>query len=168
MKQQFTVGANIMAREKENKQGKWAECTVYATRLVAPDGNPWRPDRYSVEEAVMGYTVFNEASELRYGNFGVEINELTHFIAAAGRNPYRPCWDGDVEITELHELQLFLHDFDLDGTDTDIIAQANAGRLSGTLGTDHDQHARLLIEPRSGSRISINVLRLMHLPVQTR
>lgn len=167
MKQRFTVGAQIMAREKKDPNGKWGEATVLGTKLLAPDATPWRHTEHSVENAVMQYTVFTPTTDVKYGTYGIDINEHEHWIEAAGAKPHRPCWDGDVEITEKHELQLFLIDFGLDGTDTDIVTELTRGYLANEMGTDHDGHSRIVIEPRSGSRITINTLRLMQMGVHT-
>jgi hypothetical protein len=166
MKQRFTVGAHIMARDKNDPKAKWGTATVFATQLLAPDGTPWRHDEYTVEEAIMQYKVFTPSTKVEYGRYGMEVDEHRFWIETAGPKPYRSCWDGEVEIMELHELQLFLIDFDLDGTDTDLMADIERGRLSSTLGTDHDGHARIVVEPRRGSRITINTLRLMQLGAQ--
>lgn len=167
MKQRFTVGAHVMARQKNETKAKWGEATVYATKLMAPDGTPWRHDKHTIEEAIMQYRVFTPSTEERFGSYGMDIDEHRFWIESAGPKPHRSCWDGDVEITELHELQLFLIDFELDGTDSDIIAQFEQGRLANKLGTNHAEHARLVIEPRRGSRITINTLHLMQLGAQT-
>lgn len=167
MKQRFTVGAHIMARDKNDPKAKWGEATVYGTKLMAPDGTSWRHYKHTVEEAIMQYRVFTPSMEERFGAYGMDIDEHRYWIEAAGPKPHRSCWDGDVEITELHELQLFLIDFELDGTDTDLMADIERGRLSNELGTDHDGHARIVVEPRRGSRITINTLRLMQLGAHT-
>ena len=166
MKQRFTVGAHIMAREKKDPKAKWGEATVLGTCLLGPDGQPWRHYKHTVEEAIMSYTVFTPSMEDRYGSYGMGVDEHRYWIESAGPKPHRSWWDGDVEITELHELQLFLIDFGLDGLDTDIMADIERGRLSNELGTDHDDHARIVVEPRRGSRITINTLRLMQLGAQ--
>lgn len=168
MKQQFKPGDTVMVRSKDKPTDRWARGMVYAARLVAPTGDPWRNDRYSVDEAVMGYTLVNEGTDMRYGGSGVEVNEKTHDIEPGTPNPYRPCWHGDVEVTEIHELQLFCHDFGLDGTDTDLIAQLEGAQLSTEQGTEHAGHARIVVPVGSRARVSFNVLHLMLQAAQTR
>lgn len=170
MKRQFKPGDKLLVRLKED-DAEWAEAVVHTARLVAPGGDTWRHDRYQIGDAIMGYTVYAESEQpFRHGRYGIDINESTHYIEAAGANPYRPCWSGEVEISERHELQLLCYDFELDGTDNDALAHlSGAGRLGlPEKGTEHAGFATLTVQARPGSRVSINVLRLMRLGIHTK
>jgi hypothetical protein len=167
VKQQFKPGDKLLVRLKDDK-AMWVETTVHTARLVAPDGQTWRHDRYHLDDAIMGYTVYVESEQpFQYGKYGVDVSEHTHYIEAAGPNRHRSCWTGDVEITERHELQLYCYDFELDGTDTDAVAHLTGGTRLGTpeQGTEHATFSTLAIDGRPGSRVSINALRLMHLGI---
>jgi hypothetical protein len=167
MKQRFNTGDEVLVRSKNEPAARWAQGTVYKTWLVAPDGSQWRHDRYRVDESIMGYTLVNEKTDPRYGTYGVEVTEKDFYVEAAAPNPYRPCWNGNVEVTQIHELQLFVHDFGLDGTDTDLIAALEGAQLSTDLGTEHAGHARIVVPIASRARVSFNVLRLMLQAAQT-
>lgn len=168
MKQRFAEGTPIMFRKKDDPKAKWTQGTVCSTRLVAPDGAVWRPYNHAIEDAIMGYNVFNPDDRTTWtGNFGVPIDEFEYYIEAAGRNPRRSCWQGDVEITEVHELQLLAYDLGLDENDTDIGVRLDGSRLSCEENTNWADRATLVVSTHEGSRIAINVLRLMLMAIHT-
>lgn len=146
--QRFMVGNELMWCDPRQSRAEWHFGTVHAVgynRQVLADLDQLRLE-YTVLPTYPGSIRGERAS----------LNPATQLILKAGRDPYRECWQGVVELTAPWEVHLFAYDWELDGNDTQVQAHMN-GRFVGDATSEHKHEAVVVLGGTDQVEVRMNL-----------
>jgi hypothetical protein len=147
--QQFELDAKIMWCDPRASRPVWEFGTVI--------GSGYHQTLYGKSrERRVDYRVWEDKTD---GARQFDLVPEHQVILKAGRDPYRACWSGVVELTHVWQHQLFAYDFEVDGNDTEVVA-AVRGRFVGDSTGDHESEAVLVLKHTDHVQVCVNVYTL--------